>query len=453
MSLNAKKSTASRRLPLQLGECIPSTLDVAVAYVALFFLMFKVPSLSLFPVGAVAALFLLSIGFFRSSVRQTADLPKLISTSLLAAAVGLIMRHLFTHEDDSLSSQLEILTLVGWVMATPALVVGAVWCFERVDVYRGFVVLCAGATGSAALNSADLSWKFGTGMSLTMLGLALAAGRGSFWTRLVLSTSAVVSAANDARTMALISIAVLACTFIGKQRVDWVRTHPKTSILGLGVGFAIMSYVMVQSMMSGLFGPEIQRRTIDQTSGGRDLLTSGRSEWAASIELFKQSPFGFGIGVTPGDAMQTDALKAVAAAGGDFTAQQYWTINVFGDRLDLHSNTADLWAHFGLGGIAAAAVIAWIFVKAFPLCVSAIRNLGALPLFAVMAGSWDLLFSPMGDSDHIAFALITALVLSSFDRLGAWPAALVTHQIRPVPHGLTHRQSTVGGGSPVKARS
>ncbi|MEW1806499.1 hypothetical protein [Pseudarthrobacter sp. NPDC080039] len=443
MSLNAKKGTASRRLPFHLGECVPSTFEAGVAHVALFFMVFKVPGLSLFPAGAVVALFLLSVGLFRGTVQRTRDLGKLISTSLLAAIVGLFMRFLLTHEGDSLSSELEVLMMVGWVTAMPAIVVAGVWCFERVDVYRGFVLLSAGAATSAALKSNDLSWKFGIGLSLTLLALALAARHGSFWTRLVLSTSAAVSAANDARTMALISITVLACTFIGKRRVKWIRMHPKTSFLGIAVGFAIMSYVMVQSMMSGLFGLEIQSRTIAQTSGGRDLLTSGRSEWAASIELFKQSPFGFGIGVTPGDAMQSDALRAVTAAGGDFTALQYWTVNVFGNRLDLHSNTVDLWAHFGVGGVALAAVMAWIFVKAFPLCVSAVRYLGAVPLFAVMSASWDLLFSPMADSDHIAYALIAAVVLMCFDGVG-WPMDTVHPQIFGSSRELSYPMVKIG---------
>lgn len=406
---------------MRLGQSAPTTLDIAVAYAALFLMLFKVPGLSLFPVGAIAALFLLAIGFFRSTLRSAKDLQSLIVASLLAVAVGLTMRYLLAHDRESLSSGVEVLTLIGWVTATPAIVVGAMWCFERVDVYRGFVVLTAGAAASAAINSVDLSWKFGTGLPLTMFGLSLAAGRRPFWTRLILSMSAAVSAANDARTMALISITVLACTFLSKRRVGWIRTHPKASMLGISAGFAILSYVMVQSMMSGIFGAEIQRRTIDQTSGGRDLLTSGRSEWAASIELFLQSPSGFGTGVTPGDAMQSDALKAVAAVGGDFTATQYWTINVFGERLDLHSNAVNLWAHFGLGGVVVTAVVALIFTRAFPLCVSAVRSLGALPLFSVIAASWDLLFSPMTNSDHIAFALISAVTVLTVDKLGTWP--------------------------------
>jgi hypothetical protein len=224
--------------------------------------------------------------------------------------------------------------------------------------------------------------------------------------------------------MALITIVVLICTFLSPKQMEWMRARPKKALILIFGGLLIASYLVTQAMSAGLLGRAVQLRTLNQLGTGQDIVSAGRTEWAATLDLFKNSPWGFGLGVVPSPDLQVTALNAVQAAGGDYSNTHYWTLEVFGVRTDLHSMLADMWAHFSVGGLWLAFVIAMALAIALPYSISAVRTLGAFPIFAVLTAAWDLLFSPMGNSDRLILGLIAAAVTIHLQR---------AHQLDNIP--------------------
>ncbi|WP_146066127.1 hypothetical protein [Cryobacterium sp. Y82] len=168
---------------------------------------------------------------------------------------------------------------------------------------------------------------------------------------------------------------------------------------------------MIQLMRLGTLGAEIQQRTVDQMRGGQSVLAGGRAEWAASFRLAEQFPFGFGTGIRVEGGIQNEALSAVRTVGGDADAS-YFRSFVFGNRTDLHSQFVDLWFHFGVGGVLVSVLLAVILCMAVPRVLSALKEIGAVASLVILVAAWDLLFSPMADSDRMtAGILISAAVL------------------------------------------
>lgn len=385
-------------------------LETAMAYLVLLVLLVKIPGFALVPAMVLPAAALLITGFFSPIVRYARGSGGLILATLLALISGLCLRFLAPQNQSASNSFLEMAMIAAWLVAFPALLLAGVWALARVKLTSGLAIMLLGATFSVLLNSRDLTWKGDVGIFVTLLLLAFSQGHIQ-WARTILIVSAAASAASDARTMSLIAVIVLMASFVPRRQLSWVAMHPKRALLIIVSGCMGLAYLMSQAMLSGLLGADVARRTIAQMSGGRDLITAGRTEWAASLELFRNSPWGFGIGVTPPEGLQSLALGAVRAAGGDYSNMAYWTRSVFGDRTDLHSTLADLWAHFGVGGVLLAGTMAAILLTALPLALSSIRQIGLFPLFALLTASWDLFFSPMGNSDRIVVGLIAGIVL------------------------------------------
>lgn len=419
--------SASRRRTINLMGVEPARLDVIAAWLILAVMFIKVPGVTLIPIGAV--LLLPFVPMFMMTMGRTRPARKIVVATILALAAGLLMRLGASVTEHEISTKTMLLLILLWVAAFPVLLLGATWAFERVDIIRGAAVMLAISAASAY--RLDPEWKGSFGITLTMLLLAFFARRSMFWTRLILLAVTALNAASDARTTAAISFTVLLCTFLTKRQMDWIGKHPKRSILLIAAAFTALSYALVNAMSSGMLGAAIQQRTLQQASNGRNLITSGRAEWAATLNLFSQSPFGFGPGVTPDPGMRTDAVTEVRRVGGDYLTH-YWSTSVFPERMDLHSTLANLWAHFSLGGALLALVIGAALLSAIPLSLSVMRSLGAMPLFAVLNASWDLLFSPMADSDRLIMGLVMAIVLLRLRASEQWPL-IDSHPRKPRP--------------------
>lgn len=104
-------------------------------------------------------------------------------------------------------------------------------------------------------------------------------------------------------------------------------------------------------------------------------------------------------------------IDRVRLAGGDFTSP-YFSQVVLGDRVDLHSMFANLWFHGTVFGVVFAAFVLFSLVRG-------LANLSRLPevwqtfvSFCIWMALWDVLFSPMQQSDRIALGLGLAWALS-----------------------------------------
>lgn len=382
-----------------------------VAGIVALLLVFKVPGTTLFPVlSLVLGLVLAPIVFRRLTTFQTGRL--LMPLAIVALLNGVVLRLTVAPTVGTSGSLVTAATLAAWLVAVP-LGVGLGWWAKdhlRPSDFVRLVVL--GGLMSALLIEQPFSWKGNTGVYITMLALALLPVQRVWLVRIVLTASALVSSVSDARFMSLIAIVVLISTFVGGRARAHIARHTLPWLVVIVVALITLAQAALWAMRSGLLGPAIAARTIAQTAGGRSIVEGSRTEWAATMHLFEVHPWGFGLGEITNGGIAREAIAHVQAVGGDYTAQ-YFVVDVFGQRVDLHSIVADLWYHFGVAGVLFAAVALVLLVGSLPKAIGLPAGSSALVLFAVFTGVWDLFFSPMPESDRLTLALLFGALTTS----------------------------------------
>ncbi|MDY7540926.1 hypothetical protein [Cryobacterium sp. 5B3] len=395
-------------------------LERLVARLFLVTLLVKLPGLSLFP----AISLVLALAFFPVVIRpiRASRVTWFIAwTAIVAVVSGVFSSMIVTPTLGTPGDPITIAMMIAWIFSIPLTVGLGVWSAQRIGTVRSLRLVFFGALVSAIVIETPFGWKGSVGAFATLFALSLFAHAPVALTRLVLVGSAALSALNDARFMSVIAIVVLLSTFSNTRFASWVKRAPFRAMVLIFGGFALVAWGAISAMQSGLLGEDIQYRTLRQMSGGRSLIEAGRTEWAASLHLFSINPFGFGVGVQVNQGVASDAVSAVKAAGGDSTAN-YFRTWVFGQRVDLHSMTADLWYHFGIGGVLFAVACLVLLVVSVPRIFSSIRGAGAMGMFAVLTAVWDLIFSPMGNSDRLIAGLLAAAIFGiSAQRPSEWP--------------------------------
>jgi hypothetical protein len=410
--------------------------------VILFVLLIKVPHLTLFPVislGIGIALLPVVLPSL-NSLRVTAFLGGVTLLALLSGIVSIVAT---SADFGTRGGTLTILTLVAWLLAIPATTAIAMWASREVGLLTSLRLVVAGGLVNAVINELPHTWKGSLGIYATVLALLVCA-RGSRWlSRCLLLASAFVSSVSDARFMAIIAILVFIVSFAGSKFAARMRRHPIRWAIGIVVFFALALRVVISAMLAGWLGSAIQERTQYQLGSGHSIVEAGRTEWAATLYLFSTHPFGFGIGESINRGVARTAIDHVQAVGGDYLSN-YLPDEVFGSRVDLHSMLADLWYHFGLGGILMAAVVAFILVFALPHAARLATSLGAGPMFMILVGLWDLFFSPMGNSDRLMAGILVAGLLFLDAKYGTNVYHRGVDELHRVTQGSANPQLRVG---------
>lgn len=374
-----------------------------LARILLFALLLKIPGLTLFPAAAlVVGLVLLPV------IIPRLRFSKLTAAHGIAGIVALlsgVFAILTTQpEFGTPGDAMTIATMVGWIICIPVSVALAVWGVQQVGLLSAGRLVALGGLVNALLNELPHTWKGSLGIYATVFVLLLLVRAPVGWSRAALIGSAVLSAFGDARFMAILAILALLCTFATTGFASRVKAHPVRSVVVILGGFGAIVWGALTAMRLGVLGPTLQYRTELQLASGRPLIESFRTEWAASLHLFSVHPFGFGIGESIDRGLARVAISHVQAVGGDYLSG-YLPYTVFGQRVDLHSMLADLWYHFGIGGVLFAGSVAAILVMGIPHTVRSISTFGPAPVFMVLVGMWDLMFSPMGNSDRLIAAV------------------------------------------------
>lgn len=377
-----------------------------LAAVGALLLVFKLPGTILFPVLALAlALAMAPIVLVRLSSFMVGRVLGVVVVA--AVLVGFLLRATTDPTVGTPGSWQVAITLTAWLLAIPMGVGLGWWIKDHLSADAFVRLILLGALVSALTIERPFSWKGNTGVYLTLLVLSMVPVHNRWLTRIVLVVSAAVSAVSDARFMSLIAIIVLVSTFIGDGTRRSVSRRPFLWVVMIVAGLAILVQSALAAMRSGLLGTEIATRTIAQTAGGRSLIEGSRTEWAASLHLFSVQPWGIGLGEVANGGLAREAIARVQSVGGDYTSS-YFIVDVFGLRTDLHSILADLWYHFGPGGVLVAAVAVVVLVRALPSAMALAVRPSAVALFAMATGAWDLFFSPMPESDRVTLALLFA---------------------------------------------
>ena len=257
---------------------------------------------------------------------------------------------------------------------------------------------------------AESPWRFGFAIPLTvlLLGLAWMSGRG--WLQVVTALAlAGMSAANGGRSTAAM---LLLAAVITLQQVAWRRRGSKTvsrvrAVVLVG-GLCVALYYLGQAaILDGYLGKDAQERTQEQIALSGSLIAGARPEFGATVALVEHRPYGFGVGVVPNtqDLLEAKAGMAKLRYNPD---NGYVERYMFGDGIELHSTAADLWAKFGLAGLALTLYAVWIVVRGYTLAFSR-HAASALLTYLAIRTLWNILFSPL-TSSVLLFALAVGLL-------------------------------------------
>jgi len=199
------------------------------------------------------------------------------------------------------------------------------------------------------------------------------------------------------------------------------RTSALTTILAFGAIAAVTYNLATTLLLEGYLGQQAQERSVGQIERSGSLLVGGRPELSASVALFLSRPIGFGSGVLPNQSDILVAKTGMSAVGYD-PNNGYVESYMFGSGFEVHSVAGDLWALFGLPGLAFVALCVFLTVRTLGRTL-ADRSATGLVVFLCIATMWNVLFSPIYGSLP---TLVLTLGLALLPRL---PAAVGS----PVP--------------------
>jgi hypothetical protein len=272
------------------------------------------------------------------------------------------------------------------------------WAASQLPMHSIAMLYGVGALAGTIANG-ETSWKFNLAVPTTFLVLgALERRRAGVLPAAAIVGLGVLGVADEARSYfavcvvaATLTIWQLRPTRQARQAAGTARHRWFPIVLLAGIGVAAYFFISALAT-SGTLGDTLKERSEAQVASSGSVIAGGRPEWAATRELLKLEPAGYGVGVVPtwADriAGETGLAKINVDAGG--YADNY----MFGDAFELHSVAADLWVRFGWVGVALAAAIVAVIVRGLSFLLAA-RQAPAYLCFACILGIWYLLFGPM----------------------------------------------------------
>ncbi|TDW29964.1 hypothetical protein [Cryobacterium psychrophilum] len=281
------------------------------------------------------------------------------------------------------------------------------------------VGLCAGVTSSSGMY-AENPWKFGYSFAVTVVALALAHLSGRRWLEFaVIGVLTVVSMFTDSRSsFAILFITAILVVWQMLPTWHW-RAGRRRSGGGIIVGMAALAtlvfYLAQKAILAGSFGEATRERTVAQLNAAGSLILGGRPELAATLSLMRDRPLGFGAGtlLNPEDLqVAKTGMASINYAPNNGYVEKY----MFGGHIELHSVFGDLWAHFGIPGLALTAILLGVVVWGLASS-SSVGAASGVMLFLGVNALWALLFGPL----YSATRLIIIVVALSLVRRGAVP--------------------------------
>jgi hypothetical protein len=271
------------------------------------------------------------------------------------------------------------------------------------------------------------AWKYTFALPTTILFLVVASRTRKLWAAqgvLVLMAAVSLLAAYRSFTGFCVGVVVLtivlqwmpkggrAPSLKRKNRRRRRGTVQQTIIAALT---AVLVYGLFSALaLNGYLGDAIRTKSIEQTSTGVPLLAGGRPEWAATLELVKSRPFGFGPGVMPSSENILDAKLALLKLGVGIEGN-YVNQYIFGHQLKLHSIMADLWASFGLAGLLLSFLMLVAVGRSLPRSI--FEPAVALRLFMAVICAWFIFFGPiLSNLPTVLWLLAGTLNLPASDR-------------------------------------
>ncbi|MGB3411607.1 MAG: hypothetical protein WBA45_10440 [Microthrixaceae bacterium] len=288
--------------------------------------------------------------------------------------------------------------IMGVVLTGIAALVLVLWARTFVSVNRVAILFGIGLL-MRALMEGDFTWKFGLAMPVTFMVMGLMGqARNKVLPAVVILTMGAFGIVTGARSY-------FAFCFISAVLILWQsapsrvreesaggalrRWRPALLMLSLGL---VVYFAISALLVNGAFGRNMQERSQAQVEASGSLIAGGRPEWAATRELARNRPHGFGAGVVPtwGDLEAGKAgLASINVDAGGYT--KYY---MFGGSFELHSVMADFWVSFGFAGLGLTFIVLFCLVRNVSTLVS-MKLAAPIVLFSTLISLWSMFFGPM----------------------------------------------------------
>ncbi|MEN2736312.1 hypothetical protein ABCS02_00850 [Microbacterium sp. X-17] len=249
-------------------------------------------------------------------------------------------------------------------------------------------------------------WKFVFAVPVTIVALSLATIRRSRPLELVMLVAlSGLSMVSDARSgFAILLLTAVLVVWQMRPAATTRRASTARVILGLLVISAIAYNVGQSLIVDGALGQATQQRTITQIDTSGSLILGGRPELAATTALMQHYPFGFGSGV------YADSTQILVAKQGMYSINYapnngYVDNFMFGTGFELHSMIGDLWAGYGVAGLALAVALLWYTLRGLGHTIAQ-RTASALLIYLAVRTLWSLFFGPW----YSSVTLLTLLI-------------------------------------------
>lgn len=391
-------------------------LNQAIAVLTLVLLGLRQPLPQGLTTGYAAAILLIPV--WLPVLRQYWGARVVMGLGALAALTGIWLTE--AASADHTTSRTNMITTTFLLLGTLCGVGAILWARRVLPTYQvglwfGVGLALAEVTSDGRLSSNP--WKFAYAIpgAILLLSFVNRPGRRALEV-LALLVLAGVSALQDSRSY--FATFLLAAVIVAWQ-LRPAFSNRRTSTFG-AVAFMCVLGAAIYNLgtaliVDGYLGHDVQARSIAQIDTSGSLLLGGRPELAASVALMKDQPWGFGSGTVPNLADILVAKSGMAAV--NYNPNNGYVENfMFGGDFKLHSVVAELWAHFGIPGLALGLAIGVVVVRNLGTLVSN-RRASAVVTFLACFTLWNLLFSPVyGSVPTVMLALGLGFVV-----LGAQP--------------------------------
>lgn len=400
----------SRRKAAREGDAPAVVLRRIVAVAVVVLIAMRIELQFGFTVGYLAAAALAPLWF--PALRQYRGARALLIAGLVALGSGLWLTE-FARDTHEISPGIA----AGWIVRLAGVLcsVGFVLWARRVipdswlALFFGLGLLAGGPATSELFQQNP--WRFGYSFAVSIVVLALANLAGRRWLGFVAALGlSVVAMFTDARS----SFAILLLTAV---LLLWQLrpTRTKRGRSGARVVFALAALAVVvynfgqAAIVAGYFGETTQQRTIEQLDASGSLILGGRPELAATLALMQDRPIGFGVGTLPNLGDILTAKSGMAQIGYE-PNNGYVERYMLGGHIELHSILGDLWAHFGIPGLALAGFMLFLILRGIGAAISA-RTASPVLIFLVVTAAWTFFFGPFYSAERLLILTLGLVML------------------------------------------
>jgi hypothetical protein len=238
-------------------------------------------------------------------------------------------------------------------------------------------------------------WKYGIAQSVTVVilfGLITARVR-PVVPAFALALVGLASLGLNFRSHALVCLLAAAILLVRHYLGSRLRRAWQFALIILfGLAFA---YVMPIAARVGLFGPALQRKTLEQEATDLPIMLAGRTEPPMNITAILQKPllgWGSANDFPPELYTQAEHLGVRMGYPPTFPFELYWRLPVF-DYSATHSVLFGSWAE---GGVLATLLPLWLLFACLAITWNNARfeRWAPLALAVALQGVWDLLYAP-----------------------------------------------------------